>query len=260
MLKLEEIRTFYPENLHKFPGFMIREYLQYKILDFIYKSDFANSLSFMGGTCLRIIHGNHRFSEDLDFDNLGIKGEDFEKLTRHITTQLEREGYEVEIKTVMRGAWHCYIRFPRLLFDGGLSGYKNEKILIQLDTEPQDYVYSPKRIILNKFEVFSAVLCTPLSLLLAQKYLAILNRPRKKGRDFYDVLFLNSKNISPDYQYLKNKAEIEEPRMLKDALENVCKDLDMNLIAKDVEPFLFDPGDQDRILFFYEYLQSIFSE
>lgn len=56
MLKLDEIKSFYPEFLHKFPRFMVREYLQYKILDIIYGSKHANFLSFMGGTCLRIIH------------------------------------------------------------------------------------------------------------------------------------------------------------------------------------------------------------
>ncbi|MGI4871815.1 MAG: nucleotidyl transferase AbiEii/AbiGii toxin family protein [Janthinobacterium lividum] len=30
-------------------------------------------LLFPGGTCLRIVHGNQRFSEDLDFDNSGLR-------------------------------------------------------------------------------------------------------------------------------------------------------------------------------------------
>jgi predicted nucleotidyltransferase component of viral defense system len=32
----------------------------------------ASKLSFLGGTALRIVHGNSRFSEDIDLDNFGL--------------------------------------------------------------------------------------------------------------------------------------------------------------------------------------------
>ena len=141
---------------------MLREYLQYKILEIVYASGYANFLCFLGGTCLRIVHGNQRFSEDLDFDNRGLKEEQFAEIADIIKKQLEREGYDIEIKLVMRGAWHCYIKFPSrltvgqgLLFGEGLSEHKEEKILIQIDTEPQFYNFEPERVILNKFEVFT---------------------------------------------------------------------------------------------------------
>lgn len=72
MLSLAEIQKYYPEQLHSFKRFMLREYLQHKILQFVYQSPFAGKFAFLGGTCLRIVHGNSRFSEDLDFDNFGL--------------------------------------------------------------------------------------------------------------------------------------------------------------------------------------------
>ena len=69
MISLHNIEQFYPENLRGFKRNMLREYLQFKILEIIFNSRLAPKLSFIGGTALRIVHENTRFSEDLDFDN-----------------------------------------------------------------------------------------------------------------------------------------------------------------------------------------------
>ncbi|GAC1589402.1 MAG: hypothetical protein NVS3B19_09430 [Ginsengibacter sp.] len=78
MLVLSEIEKFYPENLRVYKRFILREYLQYKMLQIIYESEYAKGLAFLGGTCLRIVHGNTRFSEDIDFDNFQIEEKAFE--------------------------------------------------------------------------------------------------------------------------------------------------------------------------------------
>lgn len=256
MLKLQEIKTFFPETLHRFPRFMLREYLQYKILEIIFESSHANGLCFMGGTCLRIVHGNRRFSEDLDFDNTGLGEKSFLDIAELIPKQLEREGYSVELKPVMKGAWHCYIKFPGLLFEEGLSGYQEEKILIQLDTEPQDYDYKPEKHLLNRFDVFTTILTTPLPLLMAQKFFALVNRKRSKGRDFFDLVFLMSRQIKPDYEYLNAKLSVSKPAILKKRILEKCRQLDMNKMADDVRPFLFDPNDIRKIIHFEDVVDQ----
>jgi len=45
---------------------ILREYLQTIILNSIYKSNFAKSMFFVGGTALRFFYTLPRFSEDLD--------------------------------------------------------------------------------------------------------------------------------------------------------------------------------------------------
>ena len=72
MLSLSEIQTYYPAHLQHRGEFLLREYVQYKILELLFESNYALKFSFLGGTCLRIIHNNNRFSEDLDFDNFNL--------------------------------------------------------------------------------------------------------------------------------------------------------------------------------------------
>ena len=108
--------------------------MQHKILEIIFSGPHAEKLCFIGGTCLRIVHNQQRFSEDLDFDNFNLTEKEFSEISKQIEKELSKEGYQVECKEVLRGAFHCYVRFPKLLFQEGLSGYEEEKILIQLDT------------------------------------------------------------------------------------------------------------------------------
>jgi predicted nucleotidyltransferase component of viral defense system len=256
MLTLTEIEKNYPQNLQTFKRFILREYLQHKILQIIFDSEYANQLAFLGGTCLRIVHGNTRFSEDLDFDNFQLKEDVFEAISLVIKKELEQEGYNIEIKTVYRGAYHCYIRFPQLLFQEGLSGYLEEKILIQLDTEPQHFKFTPEKYILNRFDIFTQIFTTPLEILLAQKFYAILNRDRNKGRDFYDAIFLLSRIERPNYEYLDFKLNITTASQLKERLLEKCSKLNMEEMGKDVQPFLFDPTDIKKVILFPDYIKQ----
>jgi len=256
MLTLSEIEKNYPENLRGFKRFILREYLQYKLLQILFDSEYANELCFLGGTCLRIVHGNTRFSEDLDFDNFTIAEDTFAKVSDVLKKQLEQEGYDVEMKTVYKGAYHCYIRFPEILYKEGLSAYREEKILIQLDTEPQHFDFVPEKYILNRFDVFTQIFITPLNLLLAQKFYAVCNRERNKGRDFFDIAFLLSLIDRPDYNYLEFKMGVCNEKQLKERIIEKCKSVNMQDMAKDVQPFLFNPRDIQKVLLFPDLIKQ----
>ncbi len=258
MISVDELLKYYPENQRGFREFILREYLQYKILQIIF-DDPARSkqLCFLGGTCLRMVHGNTRFSEDIDFDNVGLDEKDFDKIADTIKQQLEREGYAIEIKTVYKGAFHCYIRFPSLLFQHGLTGHQEQKILIQLDTEPQNFSFTPEKFIVNKFDVFTEIPVTPIDILLAQKFYTIVNRKRSKGRDFFDVVFLLGKGAKPDYRYLKFKLNVETGTALKERVLQTCAKLDMNEMARDVSPFLFEAADARKVAMFVQYIKQV---
>ncbi len=256
MMQLSEIRKNYAEKLQNRGEFLLREYLQHKILELIFSGPFAQKFIFLGGTCLRIVHENRRFSEDLDFDNFGISESDFEVVALQIKTGLEREGYQVDIKNVFRGAYHCYIRFPGILFEEGLSGHRQARILINLDTEPQYFEFEPENFFLNRFDVFTNIQCTPLDMLLSQKFCAIVGRKQPKGRDFFDVVFLLSRT-KPNYAFLEQKLNINTPDGLRKHLLNFCEDLDFSALADDVRPFLFDAADDKRVLLFLDYLKTV---
>ena len=255
MLSLQEIEKYYPENLKDFKRNILREYLQYKILQIIFNSKYASKLSFLGGTALRIVHNNTRFSEDLDFDNFGLEEKEFSEISLLVKKQLELEGYDVEVRNVYKGAYRCYVRIPKLLFDSGLSGYEEEKILIQLDTAPHGFEYEPDRVILNKFDVFTEISVTPLDIILAQKIFAIFNRKALKGRDFFDTVFLFSK-AQPNYDYLQLKLDVKNGQQLKMKLLTLDK-VNFKEMAKDVEPFLFNADDTKMITLFMPYIKNI---
>lgn len=256
MLSLEEIKPYYPESLQIYERFIIREYLQYKILEIIFETPYENKLSFLGGTCLRIVHGNSRFSEDLDFDNFNLSMDDFEGITKIVKTELGRLGYEVEMRNVKKGAYHCYIRFPELLYKEGLTNHKEEKILIQLDTESHEFDYKPDQPILSKFDVFTQINATPKDLLLAQKFYAVVNRTRNKGRDFFDIIFLLGQGHVPNYEYLHAKTGVQTPDELRQRIIDKCSELDMKAMAIDVKPFLFNPKDEKKVLLFSKYMEQ----
>lgn len=258
MLNFDDILSYYPKHLHGFKANILKEYLQHRILDILFSTKFSNQLVFLGGTSIRIIHNSTRFSEDLDFDNLGLNQNDFSKICHMIQYQLSLEGFQIDIKNVFKtSAYHCYIKFPGLLYDQRLSGHKEEKILIQLDAEPQKYDYLPDKFLLNKFGIFRYLNTTPLPLLLSQKICACLYRKRTKGRDFFDVVFLFSKT-TPDFTYLSKNADIKTKKDLIERLEQKASHLDLKILAKDIEPFLFDPSQKDRVLYFKNWLTTLY--
>ena len=181
---------------------------------------------------------------------------DFENLAGIIEKELTKEGFETEMRTVMKGAWHCHVKFPGLLFEKGLSGHREEKILIQIDTEPQHFDYEPERFIINRFEVFTTIFTTALPLLMSQKLYAVINRERNKGRDFFDLVFLMGRNTQPDYNYLNEKLSVSDADALKSVVLEKCQQLDMEDMAKDVEPFLFKPTDRKKIIQFEAVVQQ----
>ncbi len=156
---------------------------------------------------------------------------------------------------MIAGAFHCYIKFPGLLYDQNLSGHKEGKILIQLDTEPQRFDFQPEPVILNKFDVFTSINTTPIDILLSQKLFALINRKQKKGRDFYDVVFL-LKHTSPNYIYLNQKLGIKNRTELKQRVLAELDVINLSTMANDVKPFLFKADDIKTLLLFEQYIKQ----
>jgi predicted nucleotidyltransferase component of viral defense system len=84
---------------------MLVEYLQYELLDSLFKNEAAASLSFIGGTAIRILHDSPRFSEDLDFDHFGLTFARFEELLKTACRDMEYKGFGIEYRLVEEAAW-----------------------------------------------------------------------------------------------------------------------------------------------------------
>ncbi|MBI4994492.1 nucleotidyl transferase AbiEii/AbiGii toxin family protein [Candidatus Peregrinibacteria bacterium] len=258
MTTLDQILATYPENLRAFKESILKEYLQYKILNSIFNSDYANKLAFLGGTALRIIYGSTRFSENLNFDNFALTKTEFMNLSRIIQKDLVLEGLEVEVNTVTQNAYRIKIRIPKLFFDSGLSAVSEHKILIRVDTVPQNFKYKTEKPLLNKFDVFTQINAVPKDLLLAQKIFASVNRKRIMGRDFFDIIFLHGLGAKPNFAYLKKNIGIDNQKDLKKYLLEKTASLNFEDLAKDVEPLLFDPRDKKKVLLFREFVGQSF--
>ena len=256
MLMLEEIEKQYSVSLRPFKRNLLREYLQYKILEIIFNSQSANKLSFLGGTALRVVYDNTRFSEDLDFDNFGLSEEEFAKLTEEVRAGMIKLGFQTEIRNVFKGAFRCYLKIPKVLLENELAVMPDEKILIQIDTAAHGFQYEPDKKILNKFDVFTQIFSTPLDILLSQKIYTIFNRHRAKGRDFFDTIFLLGLT-KPNYDYLKLKMGVDNWADIKKKLLGEMERLDLAELAKDVEPFLFTPSDSKKIILFKDYIKQL---
>jgi hypothetical protein len=92
---------------------------------------------------------------------------------------------------------------------------------------------------------------------MSQKIVASLKRKRPKGRDFFDISFMISKNIKPDMQYFKKKLDINNGSELIKRLSAHTSELDLDSLAKSVEPFLFNPSQISRITNFKEQLDKL---
>jgi len=256
MLDFEQIKGQYPEQLQGFERAILREYLQYKILQGLFESKLASRISFLGGTALRIIYGNNRFSEDIDLDHFGLNWNDFADLIGDVVRLLELEGFCIEVNRVQKAAFHCTIKFPDVLYEHGVSPLREEKIRIQIDTFAQGYDYKPEIKILNKFDVFTQTRVTPPSILLSQKLYTAINRRRPKGRDFYDITFLFG-ITKPEFSFLRQKMGIASPDELRIKVLEKISAYNFWQLANDVAPFLIHKNQTIRVVKFLDFWEQV---
>jgi predicted nucleotidyltransferase component of viral defense system len=256
MLSIEEIKKQYPSDIHKFERGLLREYLQFLILEIIFNSNISTKLSFLGGTCLRIVHGIKRFSEDLDFDNKELSSKEFTSLAKKIEQELQRQGFDVEIKVTKKKAIHCHVKFSNILFENKLSDIKTEKIDVQIDTFDQGYEYKSELYLLNKFNVFKQIRVTPKEIILSQKLWTITQRSRAKGRDFYDIIYL-LQNTKPDFGFLNLKFGVSNWVEAREKILEGIEGVDLSSMVRDVQPFLINKKEGDKIELFRDYLKQI---
>jgi len=256
MLDFQQIKDQYPENLQRFERAILREYLQYKVLQAVFDSNYASKLAFLGETALRIVYKNNRFSEDIDLDNFGLSRIEFKEVIYRVKRFMALEGFEVELRNGAKGAYQCHLKFPALLYEQGLSPLQEEKILIQVDTTAQGYAYKPETILINKFDVFAEIRVTPLNILLSQKIYTAVNRKIPKGRDFYDITYLSSRT-KPDMGFLNQKLGVNTTASLRKEISARITAYDFKNLSDDVSPFVINLEDIKRVEKFREFWDQV---
>ncbi len=260
MISFDEIKSFFAGSLRRNPShleYMLKEYFQYRMLDIIFSGEYASRLSFIGGTNLRILHHIQRFSEDLDFDCFQLSREEFYQLSDKVIERLREEGIKVEAedkgKDLKITAFRRNVIFPGLLFELGLTGHREKKLLIKIECEPHHYRYEPSKPIIQKFNIFTQIFAPSPDILLSMKIGAVLERG--KGRDYYDFIFLSGLT-DPDFGYLDMRFGITHHAQLYEKILKSCETTDFENKSRDFEKLVFDPAETRKILLFKEYIRQ----
>ena len=262
MISIEQILSYFPEQLQTTKKVhLIREYLQFMMLNHLSNSKFAKYLCFIGGTNLRLIHGIDRFSEDLDFDNKNMSKIKFINMTDSLIKYLQDTGLKViaddKSKDDRLIAFRRNLGFPQFLYNNGLSPFKNAKFLIKIESQDQGVEYKPRIILMKGCGYVFNFPVPPNDVLCSMKIAALLSR--KKGRDFYDVMFLLSKT-QPNYDFLKVRTGISTPNKLKEILIQTAKNTDLKHKSKDFEHLIIDKNNSKKILLFPDFISQTIAE
>lgn len=262
MVYLEQIQSFLPAQIRNNPAhlkYMLKEYIQLMILDYLSNTPFVRKIVFIGGTNLRLVKGIDRFSEDLDFDCKQLSKTGFEEMADGVLTFLQRSGWRVEVREKASSdlkAFRKNIYFPELLFELGLSGYREERFLIKIESQDQGVEYVAAMANIKACGFFFPFPVPPDDVLCAMKLSALLSR--QKGRDFYDAMFLLVQT-KPNYAYLTQKWNIHNWTELKDALLKTLEKVDLKKKSQDFEHLLFQ-GNSSKILLFGEFIEALKDE
>ncbi len=232
----------------------IKEITQEVILYGLVKAGFFEKVSFQGGTCLRIIHGLDRFSEDLDFV-LKDPAPNFD-LSQYLEKTIEIMniyGYKMEVFGEDKADNNISTRFLKdssikkiLNFENSLDLRKKIQIKVEVD------INSPIGAVneINYLDFPTAFMITTHNMptLLSGKCHALLCRSYIKGRDWYDYLWHISKrtkiNLSMFQEAINQLGPWKDQKIevnsqwLHEELEKKIKTINWDDVKKDVARFL----------------------
>jgi len=226
---------------------VVKQYLQIMVLDFLYSHPTYSQLVFYGGTCLSLVHGLPRLSEDLDFVDLK-QSIDLSILAKDLESSLSKT-IGLEVKTTVQ-KFRTYLKFPLLHILKLSSETESDWLFIKVEIFNQfnfcsDYTLETKP--LFKFNKSLLVKTFDLPTLMATKIRAVLNRTwtktdksgkeliSVKGRDYFDLMWYLEKNVEPNYNCLEMASNKEELQKLLMATVNK---LDVRSIQLDLESFI----------------------
>ena len=193
------------DNLEKFTKLqqtsvqnVVREYCQHLFLSYLYQNPGSEKLAFKGGTALRIIFKNPRFSEDLDFTGTGITHKEIEELFTNTLANIEKTGMTVHVEEATKTT-------------GGYLGIAlfeayDMKINVQIEVSlRKGKVFKKIRaLIANDYIPAYTLVHLTLEDIIQGKLEALLDR--HKPRDYYDYFFL----LSGDYPAARTKENLKK--------------------------------------------------
>ena len=231
---------------------LLKETLQFYVLDFIYNSAYGRNLIFCGGSTLRICYDLNRLSEDLDFDLMKEEKINKEQLVKDILSYFKKRWNFQKIEAAISGKEKkIYLKFS-VLYDLGLTKKpESEKLYVKLEIASNiSKYYETEFIPISKFNLNFIVRSYTLESLMASKIIAVLRRTFKKGRgdkitfkgrDYYDLLWFLQKGIQPDMKRLSDVLNLNSKKQIYKKLWQKVKKIKLKYLKEDILP-LFEDG------------------
>jgi predicted nucleotidyltransferase component of viral defense system len=177
-----------------------REYFQLLLLKELYNKNFSEKIFFKGGTCIRLVYGGSRFSEDLDF-TVEIEEKEFEEEIQKFFKEMVKK-YPITFKERDTIAGKTYLATIK-------TDFLEQKVYIKLDFSFREKVIKPSKEIIkdNQYPVIfrGYIYCLSKDEILAEKIRALLNR--EKSRDIYDIWMLLELGAEFKEEMLEKKME-----------------------------------------------------
>jgi predicted nucleotidyltransferase component of viral defense system len=200
------LETRDPALPNEFKRVLLKEALQAYALDFLYNHPSYRRLNFYGGTCLHVVYGLNRLSEDIDLDNtakvdLSCIRED---LLGYFQNTVGYTETGVSLQQGVAGILRLTLKFP-ILSILGLSAVSNEALHLKLEVTSHKQIAIVKRTSVFYHGRSFVPAHFSLETMMAGKMLACLERNFQrgkediwiKGRDFYDLLWFMQKQVHP---------------------------------------------------------------
>lgn len=233
-----------------------RETMQKVALAGLERGGFFEHAAFYGGTCLRLMHGLRRYSEDMDF-SLVEKNDTvhIENYFQPIVDEFSSVGLQVDIqkkdKKIFGRVESAFLKEDTEAYEIKFQTRKMMKVKIELDTNPP-LLFKTERRLLSQPYAFS-VRCFTLPDLYAGKMHALVYRAwqrRIKGRDWYDFEWYINHNVPLDYAHLQERIRefsgntITQEEFLLQLRQRLAH-VDMNMVKADVLGYVESPRELD---------------
>lgn len=228
---------------------ILREYLQVIVLDYIYSHSEYSDLIFYGGSCLYHCFGLPRLSEGLDFVDIDKKIY-ISKIAEDIENYFKKNT-DITLKTTIQ-KFRIYLKFPILKELNIARQGETDLLFLKIEIFKEfDFCsgYQVQIIPLMKYNRSILIKTFDLSTLMSTKIMAILYRKWEKtdkegkklitvkGRDYFDLMWYLSKNITPNFACIKG---IRTKKELKEKLKKLIENVNPHSISLDLEQFIED--------------------
>ena len=235
---------------------VLQELMQHYVLSSLSRAGLFSEAMFHGGTCLRIVCGMNRFSEDLDFllkqPNPSFRWQGYLESVRKDCAQ---EGIPFEVQDKSQAGTAVQKAFLKtdsigkiLALDLPFERYQARKIRIKLEIDTNPPAGSTFTTSYITFHVTAAMTTQSLESGFALKLHALLCRSYVKGRDWYDFVWYAARKTRPDLDLLRHALHQQGPwagqqitvtmRWVQENMEAAIRRIDWTAARDDVQRFL----------------------